>query len=165
MSDMTTALNAAPEADAAPRKLPEILPAWCLLHHDGMQWREWLIRLPETATLVDLNETPDLWKAVQGSNVALRTFDRVTIVSWAEDWMVEARVTNATKSRVEIAIIKRYDLAARHDRLPQDDTYRVRWFGNGYGLERKSDKLRVSPIVATVAECERAMSAKYSRAV
>jgi hypothetical protein len=60
-------------------------------------------------------------------------------------------------------IIKRYDLSPRHDRLPQEDTFRVAWFGNGYAVERKSDKLRVSQVVQTAVEAERELRRKYSR--
>jgi hypothetical protein len=162
---MTTAAGATAEADVPARKLPKVDPAWVSLHHDGGRWREWLVRLPETAVLTDLNETVGLWEAVQDSKAALHTFDRVTIVSWAEDWAVEARVVGATKTRVQLSIIKRFDLVPRHNALPQDDKYQIIWAGNGYRLRRKSDQLHVSPIVQTVAEAERALASKYSRAI
>ncbi len=164
MNEVATTTTDTPAAPGALRKLPVIDPTWCEFNHEGQCWREVQVRLPPTATLLDLNETPTIWKLVQESQKALRQRDRVTIISWAEDWMVDGRVTDATKAVVQIAIIKRYDLTPRHDRLPQDDTYAVRWFGNGYAVERKLDQMCVSPIVATVQEAERHMSAKYSRA-
>jgi hypothetical protein len=138
-------------------------PGWCELNHAGNNWREFQIRLPREATLVDLNENRDMWKLLQGSGNALRARDSVRVIAFDESWMTEAIVTEATSVHVSLAITKRVDLTSRHDRLPQDENFRVIWVGNGFAIERKRDKMRVSQIVQTAAEAERELSRKYSR--
>jgi hypothetical protein len=154
------------EADAAGHlaRPVEIDPAWCEIQHDGQRWREWQIRLPAAAALHDLNENAGLWRLVQSSGKALRRFDRVAIIAYDESWMAEAIVAGATGTGVALAGIRKIDLPPRRERLAEDDTYRVEWFGSGYALVRKADRLRVSAIVQTVQEAERELSRKYTRA-
>lgn len=153
------------EAEATDRlaRPVEIDPAWCEIQHAGQCWREWQVRLPAAAALHDLNENAGLWRLVQGSSKALRRFDRVAIVAWDESWMAEAVVSGASSTGVTLAGIRKTDLPPRRERLAEDGTYRVEWFGNGYALVRKADKQRVSAIVQTPHEAERELSRKYSR--
>jgi hypothetical protein len=161
---VTTALTEAQdEAVTPPRQPPVIAVDWCELQAEGYRWRTWEIRLPSAAAVSDLNEAPGLWKLLQGSTKALRRFDRVVILPYNEEWLIEAIVAGATGTGVVLAGIRKVDLPARRERLAEDDLYRVEWAGRGYLLVRKSDRLRVSPVVATAAEAERMLSAKYTR--
>ena len=51
----------------------------------------------------------------------------------------------------------------RYDLLPQTDEFKVTWGGVGYFVLRKRDGTRVSDMVPTVYEAERAMLNRYSR--
>lgn len=148
---------------AGGRKL-EIDPAWVKLQAEGFCWRVFQVRLPEGAALADLNEAPTLWRLVQASrSVALRKFDHVAIVAFDESWLVEAVVGAATALTVTLAGIRKTDMPARYDTLPQTEDFRVKWYGNGYAVERKRDGQRVSDVVPTVFEAERHMLNRYSR--
>jgi hypothetical protein len=101
---------------------------------------------------------------VQQSARAVRRLDRVRIISWDESWLMEAIVSHASSTGVELADPRIIKLPPRRERLPEDDKFRVCWGGVGYFLERKADKLRVSAIVQTLQEATRELSQKYSRA-
>lgn len=160
MSDMVSASHKASKATA---KTLEIDPSWVKVQSEGFCWRTMQVRLPEGACLADLNEAPTLWQRVQASRlVALQKFDRVAILSHDESWMAEAIVGAATATNVTLAGIRKTDLPARLAALPQTDEYRIRWFGNGYAVERKRDGLRVSDVVPTIFEATRHMTNRYS---
>jgi hypothetical protein len=161
--ELATALSATAEAETPPRAPPVINPAWCERQTEGFRWSTWEIRLPLDASATDLNEVPGLFKSVQASTKALRRFDQVRILPYDESWMIEAVVSGATGTGVTLAGIRKTDLPPRRERLAEDDLYRVEWAGRGYVLVRKSDRLRVSNMVATAQECERILSSKYSR--
>lgn len=154
--------------DAKPNKAVggkiEIDPALVELQTEGFVFREFVIRLPEAATLQDLND-PKLWRSLQGDRgKSLRKLDRVVILPFNEEWVVDAVVGAATVNTVTLAGIRKTDLPERYEILPETDDYKVKWAGSGYRVYRKRDGLPVSPILPTIFETERAMRNRYARA-
>ena len=137
----------AAEAPAGPRTIPAIEPAQVKRNGDGFAFQSYLIRLPSGVILQDLNDAPrDLWRSVQSNpNTALRQFDVVRLVEFDEAWMAEATVAQADGSQVTLAGIKKFDLPGRSANLYSDDTYAVRWAGDGYSVFRRGDSVRMSP--------------------
>ena len=151
--------------DASGRPL-EIDPQWAQRQYDaGHVWTEWFIRLPEGCTLDDLGNWPGLWRKLQSSQHALQKLDRVLLVEFGEEWACEARVTAASGTGAELAIIKKFDMPKKYVVLPEDDDYKVKWYGNGYAVQRKRDGLKVSQVVRTLSEAERDMRMKHPRPV
>ena len=133
--------------------------------HAGVQWREYLVRLPHGATADDLRE-PSLWRKVQARpGTSLRVFDRLTIVAFDESWMAECRVTRADAVSAVLSIGKVISMGeGRFDNLPQDDLYRVMWAGNGYVVVRKKDEVVVSRPVRDLGQAATDMRRMHVRA-
>jgi hypothetical protein len=125
------------------RKAPRIDPRDVTAQSAGYHWKNWYVRLPETATLTDLNESPEMWLSVQGGmQTAMRVLDRVTLISHDKTWVVpDAIVAGATATGVSFAkaSIKKIDLDPRTERLLDTPEYRVVFVANGFAVERKSD--------------------------
>src|SRR5262245_32450798 len=95
MTATATATAVAAGLPPASRKPPEISPDDVMMKYNGHCWREWQIRLPRGAILQDL-EDPAIFRKVQmHAGKSLRKLDRVTIVEFNDEWIVEARVRHA----------------------------------------------------------------------
>jgi hypothetical protein len=71
--------------------------------------------------------------------VALRKFDELRIVDFAESWVADATVSYADHTSVILAKPRITRLPERTVPVFEDDMYRVKWLGNGWGVERKTD--------------------------
>lgn len=151
-------------AAAAPRDVPVIDPGNVKANTEGFEWSEWRVRLPRGATLQDLNH-PSLWRLVQGSRSALRRLDRVQILSFDEEWVAEAIVAGATRGGVTLSKPSVTRLPPRTEVLAGDDTYQIRWAGNGYVVERRRDGHAMTNPVQTVHQAERDLKALYPEPV
>ena len=77
-------------------------------------WRNMSVRLPEGATLQDINDNQEIWAVVQRNALtALRRLDHVEIFAWDESFVVQAIVTAASGTGVSLAIVKKIDLPPR----------------------------------------------------
>jgi hypothetical protein len=140
-------------ASAAPHAAPIIKPSAVTWNVEGFVWRECLVRLPQGLTLQDFNDSPTLWRVVQGdATKALRPLDRIRAVAFNGDWMVEAFVSDADRDQVILAGIRKIDTPKRSVPLFEDDTYRVAWNGAGYAVFRKHDNLVMGGQTFTVPE-------------
>lgn len=165
-------MNATAKKTAEPevigRKGPDgrplrINPAWITWNTQGQVWTEYQVRLPDGASADDLNANPDLWVDVQGSRTSLKKFDRLLIVAYDETWMADAIVSEATGKTVTLAGYKIVQLPKRHGALPETEDFKVVWGGAGYYVERKSNGLKVSDMVPSLALATQFMNSKYSR--
>jgi hypothetical protein len=129
--------------DAAPATnggVPPIPSDNIRLNAGGMAFQSWFVRLPEGVTAQHLNDEPTIWRLVQSNrNVALRKFDEVRIVDYAESWIVDATVSFADHVSAILAGPRITRLPQRALAIFEDETYRVKWFGSGWGVERKKD--------------------------
>jgi hypothetical protein len=162
MSDLVPTGDAAVSeaVDSAPRKTPMIEPDHVLPQSDGFAWAEYLVRLPREATLQDLND-PGLWRKVQSGRQPLRRLDKLRIVSYAEDWLVECTVAGAMQNGVSLSKPVKTDLPARTEQLFEDALYRVTWVGIGYQVIRKRDGAPVSMPTMSKAMAERDLKNQY----
>jgi hypothetical protein len=150
------------------RKPPVIDPTFVQRQSEGFVWSEFQVRLPEGATVADLNENPDLFRLVQNSSVRLRRFDKLRIFDFDETWMVETIVVEATDRGVTLPAtasgLRKLDLPPRNLALPEDDLYRVTWVGNGFRVTRKRDGQRMGDVHATIHAAARHMETLRPRA-
>jgi hypothetical protein len=110
------------------------------LNVGGMAFQSYFVRLPEGVTAQHLNDDPSIWRLIQSNrNVALRKFDEVRIVDYAESWVADATVSFADHVSVILARPRITQLPERTVPIFEDDAYRVKWFGSGWGVERKKD--------------------------
>lgn len=154
--------------DAKPTKVEvrkvEIDPALVELQTEGFVFREWVIRLPENATMQSLND-PNIWRHIQGDrSKSLRKLDRLVLLPYGEEWVVDAIVGAATATTVTLAGIRKTDMPERYEVLPETEDFRIKWAGSGYRVFRKRDGLPVTQILPTIWEAERAMRERYARA-
>jgi hypothetical protein len=132
----------AKEAGAAsPEKAAQPIPSNNVrLNAGGMVFQSYFVRLPEGVTAQHLNDDPTIWRRVQSNqNVALRKFDELRIVDFAESWVADATVSYADHTSVILAKPRITRLPERTVPVFEDDMYRVKWLGNGWGVERKTD--------------------------
>ena len=154
-----------PPADAAPpqRSAPAIDPRNVQLQSGGHVYMSWVVRLPEGFIADDLKETRTIWRKVQSNAHRFRKFDRVFLIAFDESWCAEAVVADANTTEVQLSRPRVIDLAQRIVPLFEDETYRIRWTGNGYVVERKRDALRMTQVVATEAEAKMLLFRLYPR--
>jgi len=127
--------SAATEAGVAPIPSDNIK-----LNAGGMVFQSYFVRLPEGVTAQHLNDEPTIWRLIQSNrNVALRKFDEVRIVDYGESWVADATVSFADHASVILARPRITQLPERTVPIFEDETYRVKWFGSGWGVERKTD--------------------------
>jgi hypothetical protein len=156
----STTKNAEP-----PRKPPVIDPAWVEINESGFIWKTVSVRLPEAATLADLNENRDMWRLLQGDrNKSLERLDRVSVFAYDESWVVDAIVSGASVNGVVLAITKKTDLPPRTEGLYEDDIYRISWAGVGYVVIRKADGVRQTQPVPSYWQAQEDLRRKYTRA-
>jgi hypothetical protein len=129
-----------PGAPAKESGVPPIPSDNIKLNTGGMVFQSYFVRLPEGVTAQHLNDDPTIWRRVQSNpNVALRKFDEVRIVDYAESWVADATVSFAGHTSVILARPRITKLPERTVPIFEDDTYRVKWLGSGWGVERKKD--------------------------
>lgn len=152
------------EAPARPASRPPVAvdPDFVTLDHEGYGWRRWMVRLPEDAIADDLKE-PSLWARVQKQRLSLRRHDHLYIVAYDESWAAEAIVTDATAEAAAISKPRILSFGPRLDRLFDDGTYRVKWYGNGFAVERAADGQRLTDPVASQALAERDLARLYPK--
>jgi hypothetical protein len=150
--------------DPITAKPPAIAPENVIVQYDGAVFRELFVRLPKDLQADDLKE-PSIWRKVQASRATVRKLDRVTLVSWSEDWIGEAVVAHADETAVVLAKPRITTFPPRYDRLFEDDRHRVVWAGTGYRVQRKSDGALVTDSVATMQLAERDLRNLYPRPV
>ena len=147
---MATKEMVKPVETVAPKPIKPTALQW---QSEGFCWREALVRLPQGATLQDLNDGPTIWRNIQDNKqTALRKWDRVRVVAFDELWFVDATVSHADHSKVVLCGIKKTDMPARSAAMFQDETYKVDWLGSGYGVVRKSDGVPMGNQTFTLPE-------------
>jgi hypothetical protein len=145
------------------RQAPPIEPRMVTINSQGFAWKEVQARVPEALIFDDL-KLPEIWRRVQGHpEKSLIRLDKVRVIAWDESWLCECVVTAATSAGATLSKPMKIELPPRSELLLSDENYAVRWGGNGYYVERKRDGQRVSEIVSTKSEAERALSAQYAR--
>jgi hypothetical protein len=150
-------------AEAPLRQAPQIEPRMVTVNNQGFAWKEVQARAPEGLIFDDL-KLPEIWRRVQAHPAkSLVRLDKVRVVAWDESWLCECVVTAATSTGATLSKPAKVDLPPRSELLLSDESYAVRWGGNGYYVERKRDGQRVSEVVSTKSEAERALSAQYAR--
>src|SRR6185312_4992517 len=151
---------AGPEADQKPQH-PVIKPFAVAVDMDGFATRNVFVRLPEGFTAQGL-EDPNLWAQVQGyPGKSLKLFDRLMLVAFDESWFAEATIVRADSVSAVLSKPRITTIPPRYDRLFEDDQYRVKWYGSGYAVERKSDLHRMTGIVANAPIAERDLARLY----
>jgi hypothetical protein len=152
-----------PEESPGIRQAPVIEPRMVTINSQGFAWKDVQARAPETLVFDDL-KLPEIWRRVQAHpEKSLVRLDKVRLIAWDESWLCECVVTAATSAGVTLSKPVKIDLPPRSELLLSDENYAVRWGGSGYYVERKRDGQRVSEIVSTKSEAERALSAQYAR--
>ena len=149
----TTAVEKLPEP-AAPngaavegREPPEMKAHALSWQAEGYSWREAFIRLPENMILQDLND-PGIFVNIQRNRVtAMQRFDRATLVSWDESWMVKDAVVIDASATSVVLSIKPGDVVHMRNKGAewQDDKHRIRWAGNGFAVFRRADDIEALP--------------------
>lgn len=161
----TTAVAERDETVENLRKPPRVFPGFCKINSDGFCWREWMVRLPETAIVDDL-KVPDIWKQVQLSpQTALRKHDHLYIVSYDESFAAEAIVSQATANAATLSGLRLITLVERTTPLLNDGTYKIEWIGNGYIVKRIKDGQLMTYAVQTLGEAERDLSRLYPKKI
>jgi hypothetical protein len=168
---MTTSVAANLEAQApSPADKPKpftLAPTAVTVDLEGICTRTLFVRCPETTGIGRFTaqnlEDPQLWKYVQANTQgkALRQFDRLLIIAYDESWIAEAIVVRADGMSAVISKPRITSIPPRFENLFQDDTYRVRWYGSGYAVERKGDNHRMTDLVANTAIAERDLARLY----
>jgi hypothetical protein len=158
MAATATATAEKPTAEA-PKDVPlkPLHPSCIAKHHDGMCWREWLVRLPEGMAVKDLIEHPDLWSVLQGHPAtAVTKLDRISIVDYNEEVLAEAIVSSANDRSVVLGKPKLTELMSRMvEGQFEDELHKVKWMGVGFGVVRKRDGQLVSNITTSRLQAER----------
>ena len=131
------------KVESAAERIAPVIPSKNVeINAQGRLFKSVFVRLPAAAVLQDLNDSPTIWSNVQGNaHVALRQWDRLTIVAYDESWLAEAVVSYASRDEVILAGIKQTRLPERRPPLFADNMYEVKWAGSGYGVFRKSDNV------------------------
>ncbi len=142
----------------------EVDPRHVTLNASGFAWREFMVRLPQSAVANDLSD-PTIWRKVQKSPNALRRHDRVYVVAYDESWSAEAIVGEADGSKAVLCKPRLVTFPERFDQLFQTEDFRVAWMGAGYVVERKADGHRLTAPVHSAALAERALREQYPQRV
>jgi len=145
--------------------LPKIKPLTCKWQSEGFAYRELFVRLPEAITLQMMNDEPRIWRLVQADiHTALMKFDRVVAIAFDESWMVDAIVNVAENDSVMLAGIRKISMPQRSVAMFEDETYRVKWAGSGYGVYRLSDDvMMLQETYQTPEACKIALLGLYPR--
>ena len=141
----------APEAEApeakTDRRLPVVPPANVRLNRGGSAFAEWHCRFPENGTLDDLKE-PGIWRKIQISpQTAFKQFDELRIIAFDGAWVARCVVAHASQTEVVLSKPTVVQMPARREHLYEDETYAVRYTGDGYTVIRKRDEVAMSPAV------------------
>lgn len=146
------------EAEEKPPALPKINQQWVSKNYNGcFEWREFMVYLPDRVWLSELRENPSLWSLVQMvSDVALRQFDIVRMVSFDRTRLATATVVYADQFTAELdtkgAQRSVVDLPAPV--LRENKVARVIVTGPSYAVERRSDGVIVGKAL-TLAEANK----------
>ena len=140
--------------------LRKIDPAHVQLDFGGHCTSQWFVRLPEWAVADDMKD-PSLWSRVQATRSPLRVHDELYIVGFAAAFAVEARVIQATNAAAVLALQKIISFPERLTPLFADESYRVVWTVEGFGVERKSDSARIGGTFGSEQLAIRHISAQY----
>ncbi|WP_428660467.1 hypothetical protein [Reyranella sp.] len=153
---MTTATLAKKTDPETEEKSAFVIPANLVtIDVDGFATRLLFIRLPEGMPAQAL-DSPAIWRLVQGNpDKSLKLFDKLLLVAFDESWIAEALVVRADAVSAVISKPRLTTIPVRYDKLFEDETYRVKWFGTGFAVERKADNQRVTGIVANAPIAER----------
>lgn len=148
--------------DTAPRVAPQIHVNCVQRNKAGAVWCQWSVRFPEGGIADDLKE-PGIWKRIQDNpNTALKRFDEVRILAHDASWMAHAVVAHATGNAVILAKPVITKLPEQQENLYQDERFYVKFVGNGYGVFRKTDDLKmVSDAWPSAALAETALRNLY----
>jgi hypothetical protein len=149
---------------APPRKQELIDPANAQIDWQGFVRKSVFVRLP-SGMVADMLKEPKIWEKVQRSKVSLRQHDHVYMVSFDQDWVAEAIVSQADTSSVTLAGIKIAQTPQRIIPLFRDDTYAVKWNGAGYYVERISDGHPMTQPTANAKLAERDLANLYPKQV
>lgn len=145
---------------SAESEKPKVLPQMVKANSSGQFYRDMFVRLPQGMIADDLKE-PSIWSKVQVSADALRIHDHLYMVSYDESWAAEAIVAQATHSQVVLCKPRLTTFPERYERLYEDETYRVKWVGSGYAVERKADGRIMTQPVHTAGIAERDLIRQY----
>lgn len=128
--------------------MPEqkIDPNQVSLDWSGGKTRHWYVILPEGMVADDL-KTPGVWSRVQGLwEKALQKHDKVYAVGFDGSFAVEARVADVAMDAAVLAKMSIIHFPERLTPLFSDENFRVSWCGDGYGVIRKSDGMRMGEV-------------------
>lgn len=144
-------------------KKMEIEPANVKRDRSGPVTQHYFVRLPKGMTNQDTND-PAIWRRVQADrNKLLRRHDTVYLVGYEEDFAISAVVVDATRDAAVLGGMKLIQFAERTTPLFNDGTYRVRWAGTGYAVERVSDGVQMGQMQGSEALAIRHIQGLYPR--
>ena len=133
----------------------------CVVESAGVTQKHLIVNLPSDFTLQDVNDAPQLWKAVQSDrggipSRALCEYDTVEMRS--ATWTCFARVSHADAEGVTFYDVKKASKPKRDLTLFSDKTFEVRWSADGFTYHRKSDGVRMGVATyPTAASCKAAL--------
>lgn len=139
--------------------IPKIKPQNVEINAEHFCWREFFIRLPQEITWVHIHEHADeVWKLVQSNpHVSLRALDRLVMLTWDQSEMAQAVVVVATGTKVVLGGFKKFPFSGRDSTAEfSDGTFAVRWDGQGYGIHRIKDNVRMRPSSYSTIELAKA---------
>ena len=149
---MTTAAaktEPTPEAEAETgQRVPSLVMPNCLWRNfAGHRYSMWECRFPEGNIADDL-KVPSIWRRCQqDGNSALKRWDELRIVAFDGSWVAHCIVAHASLTEVVLSKPKITTMPDSRENLFQDDTYLVRFVGNGYAVFRKYDDQQMAPAV------------------
>ena len=102
--------------------------------YEGFAWAEYKVTLPETVSLVDLNEDPTLF-----AGLGLREDDTLRIVAHDRSWAATCIIIEAAPERVMLSKPQMLwsNQSGRVGVAFEDANYIVKWSGASYELLRK----------------------------
>lgn len=128
--------------EVKPARVPTRIMRECVNKHSaGSCWRHWRVRLPAGIVMQDLQDFPDMWRAVQSDrNTAMSRDDRVTLFADDRSWAVDCVVMDADPGKV--ALSKPTVLWSGRDAgmgiAWQDDKFEIEFNAGGYAVYRKA---------------------------
>lgn len=124
----------------------KINPSTTTLDWAGLRTRHWHVILPPGMVADDL-KVPSIWSQVQGNRgTALQRHDHIYAVAYDASFAVEARVAEAA---IDAAVLTKLSIIHFPERLTplfSDESFKVSWCGEGYGVIRKSDGVLMGEI-------------------
>jgi len=130
--------------------VPLLSPGAIHVHHDGMQWREHLLRLPEGFSFEMLLLCPGAWVKIQRRQAAaVRRFDRVTAIAHDESWIArDLLVVDASEQGVHLLgrASDKQMLKPPSD-VWEDEFHRIQFGGDGFEIVSRTTHRRVIPVV------------------